>query len=187
MLDVLDSVPIDQQMLTELVSDLGDFSSLFAEPIPVEIRQRFLRLQLCPETTALLSVDEIVAIANATITDILPVPHMPNCVLGLYNWRGEMLWLVDLGQQVGFSGLLQSGSSSFMAVIVEVNGQTLGLCVPQVHDIELYDPQLIHAASLEMFSARFLPFVKGYLTGDRTIILNLSALLQDSALNMNSR
>ncbi len=187
MLEVLDSVPIDQQTFTELVNDLGDLSSLFAEPIPVEIGQRFLRLQLCPEKTALLAVDEIVAIATATITDILPVPHMPSCVLGLYNWRGEMLWLVDLGQQVGFSGILQFGSSTFMAVIVEVNGQTLGLCVPQVHDIESYDPHLIHAASLEMFSAQFLPFVKGYLTGDRTIVLNLPALLQDPALNIHPR
>jgi len=186
MLEVLDSTPIDQQVLNELIGDLGDFSSLFAEPVPVEIGQRFLRLQLCPEKTALLTVDEIVAIATATISDILPVPHMPKCVLGLYNWRGEMLWLVDLGQQVGFSGLFQFGST-FMAVIVEVNGQTLGLCVPQVHDIESYDPQLIHAASLEMFSAQFLPFVRGYLTSDRTIVLNLSGLLQDPALNIHPR
>ena len=187
MLEVLDSVPIDQQTLTQLGGDLGDFFSLFAEPVPVEIGPRFLRLQLCPEKTALLPVDEIVAIATATITDILPVPHMPSCVLGLYNWRGEMLWLVDLGQQVGFSGILTSGSSTFMAVIAEVNNQTLGLCVSQVHDIESYDSQLIHAASLEMFSAQFLPFVKGYLTGDRTIVLNLPALLQDPALNINSQ
>ncbi|NJR37930.1 MAG: chemotaxis protein CheW [Leptolyngbyaceae cyanobacterium CSU_1_4] len=187
MLEVLDSVPIDQQTLTELVGDRGDFSSLFAEPVPVEMGQRFLRLQLCPEKTALLAVDEIAAIATATITDILPVPHMPICVLGLYNWRGEMLWLVDVGQQVGFSGILQSGSSTFMAVMVEVNGQTLGLCVPQVHDIESYDPQLIHAESLEAFSVKFLPFVKGYLTSDRTIVLNLSALLQDPALNIHCR
>ncbi|MBW4515125.1 MAG: chemotaxis protein CheW [Timaviella obliquedivisa GSE-PSE-MK23-08B] len=187
MLEVLDSAPIDQQTLTELVGDLGDFSSLFAEPTPVEIGQRFLRLQLCPEKTALLAVDEIVAIATATITDILPVPHMPSCVLGLYNWRGAMIWLVDLGQQVGFSGILQAGSSTFMAVIVEVSGQTLGLCVSQVHDIESYDPQLIHAPSLEMFSGQFLPFVKGYLTGDRTIVLNLPALLQDPALSIHCR
>jgi len=185
--EVLDSVPIDRQMLTELVGELGDFSSLFAEPIPVEIGQRFLRLQLCPEKTALLPVDEIVAIATATLPDILPVPHMPRCVLGLYNWRGEMLWLIDLGQQVGFSGILQSGSSTFMAVIVEVNGQTMGLCVPQVHDIESYDPQLIHSASLEMFSAQILPFVKGYLTGDRTIVLNLPAVLQDPGLSIHSQ
>jgi positive phototaxis protein PixI len=183
MLEVLDSAPIDQQMLSELIGD--DFSSLFAEPMPVEVGQRFLRVQVCPESTALLAVDEIIAIAPISITDILPVPHMPSCVLGLYNWRGDMLWLIDLGQQVGFSGLLQLGSSSFMVVIVEVNDQTLGLCVPQVHDIESHDPQFIHAASSEMFSAQFLPFVKGYLTGDRTTVLNISKILQDSALNIH--
>jgi positive phototaxis protein PixI len=183
MLEVLNSAPIDQQMLNELVGD--NFSSLFAEPMPIEVGQRFLRVQVCPESTALLAVDELVAIAPITITDILPVPHMPNCVLGLYNWRGDMLWLIDLGQQVGFAGLLQLGSSSFIVVIVEVNNQTMGLCVPQAHDIESHDPQLIQPASSEMFSAQFLPFVKGYLTGDRTTVLNIPKVLQDPALNIH--
>jgi positive phototaxis protein PixI len=186
MLEVLDSAPVDQQTLNALTGDLGDFASLFATPAPVEVGQRFLRVQLA-ETTALLPVDEIVAIAPINITEILPVPHMPGCVLGLYNWRGEMLWLTDLGQQTGFSGLLRSGSSSFMAVFIEVNDQSLGLCVPQVHDIESHDPQLIHEASSEMFPAQFLPFVKGYLTGDRTTVLNLSTLVQDPTLNIHPR
>jgi positive phototaxis protein PixI len=185
MLEVLDSAPVDQQTLNQLTGDLGDFSSLFAAPAPVEIGQRFLRVQVCTETTALLPVDEIVSIAPISITEILPVPHMPNCVLGLYNWRGEMLWLVDLGRQVGFAGLVQSGNSTFMTLIVEVNDQSLGLCVPQVHDIESHDPQLVRGASSEMFSAQFLPFVKGYLTGDRTTVLNLAAVLQDPALNIH--
>jgi positive phototaxis protein PixI len=179
-----DSPPIDEVLLKEL-GDLGNLAStLFAEPAPVEIGQRFLRLQLCSENTALLAVDEIAAVVTVTVTDILPVPHMPSCVLGLYNWRGDMVWLVDLGQQVGFSGL---GLPQFMAVIAEVNGQSLGLCVPQVHDIESHDPQLIHPPSSEMFSNQFLPFVQGYLTGDRTTVLNLSTLLQDSALNIHPR
>jgi positive phototaxis protein PixI len=181
----LDSAPIDRELLKEL-GDLGDFANtLFAEAAPVEVGQRFLRLQLCAESTALLAVDEIAAVVNVTVTDILPVPHMPSCVLGLYNWRGDMMWLVDLGQQVGFSGL--DHLSHFMAVIAEVNGMSLGLCVPQVHDIESHDPQLIHAPSSEMFSSRFLPFVKGYLTGDRTTVLDLSTLLQDPKLNIHPR
>jgi positive phototaxis protein PixI len=98
-----------------------------------------------------------------------------------------MLWLVDLGQQVGFSGLMQSSESTFMAIVVEVNNQSLGLCLPQVHDIESHDPQLIQEASAEMFSAQFLPFVKGYLTGDRSTVLNLVAVLHDQTLNIHPR
>jgi positive phototaxis protein PixI len=186
-MQALDFAPVDQQPLNELTNELGDFSSLFAVPAPVENGQRFLRVQLCAEATTLLPVDEIVAIAPISITEILPVPHMPSYVLGLYNWRGEMLWLVDLGQQVGFSGLMQSGDSSFMAIVVEVNDQSLGLCLPQVHDIESHDPQLIQEASSEMFSTQFLPFVKGYLTGDRSTVLNLTTVLQDPTLNIHPR
>jgi positive phototaxis protein PixI len=179
----IDSAPIDQELLKEL-GDLGDFaSSLFAEPAPAEIGQRFLRLQLCPENTALLAVEAIAAVVNISVTDILPVPHMPSCVLGLCNWRGDMTWLVDLGRQVGFSGL--DHHSQFMGVIAEINGQSLGLCISQVHDIESHDPQIIHPPSPEMFSNQFLPFVKGYLTGDRSTILDLSTLLQDPTLNMH--
>jgi positive phototaxis protein PixI len=180
----IDSAPVDQELLKEL-GELGDFAnSLFAEPAIVDVGQRLLRLQLCPENTALLAVETIVAVVNLSVIDILPVPHMPSCVLGLYNWRGDMLWLVDLGRQVGFSGMHQL--SQFMAVIAEINGQALGLCVSQVHDIESHDPQLIHSPSAEMFPSQFLPFVKGYLTGDRTTVLDPSNLLHDPALNMHS-
>jgi positive phototaxis protein PixI len=180
----IDSAPVDQEFLKEL-GELGDFAnSLFAKPAIVDSGQRLLRLQLCPENTALLAVETIVSVVTLAVTDILPVPHMPSCVLGLYNWRGDMLWLIDLGRQVGFSGMDQL--SQFMAVIVEVNGQSLGLCVSQVHDIESHDPQLIHPPSAEMFPSQFLPFVKGYLTGDRTTVLDLSTLLQDPSLNVHS-
>jgi positive phototaxis protein PixI len=188
-MQALETVPVDQETLKEL-GNLGDFSSLgalFSEPAPAEIGERFLRLQLCPETSSLLEVKDIAAVISVLVTDILPVPHMPSCVLGLYNWRGEMLWLIDLGQQVGFPGLLSDSSSlsQCMAVIVEINGQALGFCVSQVHDIESHDLQSLHMASSEMFSEKFLFFIKGYLTGDRTTVLNLSTLLQDSALNIH--
>ncbi|MCU0569598.1 MAG: chemotaxis protein CheW [Oculatellaceae cyanobacterium Prado106] len=196
MVDVLNPVEMDSVTREEIVSFQGEFSSLaalFTEIAPVVEGQKFLRLQLGTEHTTLLAVDEIAAVVTIAIPEIVPVPHMPGCVLGLYNWRGDMLWLVDLGHQAGFSPMFsplqgvkeQAVLREVSAVVVESEGRNLGFCVRQVFDIELHDSQLLHEPAPEMFSAQFLPFVKGYLTGDRTTILNVPALLQDPTLQVH--
>jgi positive phototaxis protein PixI len=165
---------------------IASIESLFTEPAPVEVGQKFLRIQLCPQSAALLPVDQIAAVIPIAITDILPVPHMPDCVLGIYNWRGELLWLIDLADQIGFPSLLQGGHlAPLMAVVVQVNGQFLGLCVSQIHDIEQHDPQQFHRPLAGLFSPQFLPFVKGYLTGDRVAVLDTAAILQDPLLQVH--
>lgn len=98
-----------------LGSAIASLESLFAAPPPPVVGQRFLRFQLCPESTALLGVEDVVTVVPVAIANILPVPHMPDFVLGLYNWRGEMLWLIDLGSQVGFAPLWDAGSFTIPA------------------------------------------------------------------------
>jgi len=134
-------------MLTSLDSVLTatslDLLTLDDDPLPPETRQRLLRFALGLEDSALLPLEQITEILRLNVTEILPVPEMPSCVLGIGNWRGEMLWLVDLNHLVGYSPLssVRQVSASPVAMVVQVNDQAVGLVVQQVNDIELHELQ----------------------------------------------
>jgi positive phototaxis protein PixI len=168
-------------------SGLSSLESLFIQPEAPDAGQKFLRFQLCPNHTALLAVDDIAAVLPVTATDVLAVPHMPPCVLGIYDWRGEVLWLTDLASQIGLAQLSPSDSrlTAFMTIVVQSQGRQLGLAVPEVYDIEQHDPQHLHLPSPDLFSPQISPFMKGYLTSDRSTVLDVATILQDPQLHIH--
>jgi positive phototaxis protein PixI len=60
--------------------------------------QRFLRVQMCPDRSCLVAVEEIVAVRTVAIAEIVPVPQMNACVLGFCRGEDQPLWLIDLAQ-----------------------------------------------------------------------------------------
>lgn len=166
-----------------------------------EVEEKFLRFQLGAEGIALLPLNAIKQVMQISVAEILPVPQMPDCVLGIINWRGEMLWLVDLGQLVGFpplcepevgSGLTQESVviqniglnlpwQTMMAIAIQVNDQSLGLVVQQIHDIEVHSTQQLHLPSIGLFSPEILPYLQGYLIGankEVLMVLHAEAIAQ---------
>ncbi|NJM77688.1 MAG: chemotaxis protein CheW, partial [Acaryochloridaceae cyanobacterium RU_4_10] len=72
-------------------------------------------------------------------------------MLGVCNWRGEVLWLADLGHCLGFEPLytqsLRKGQVN--TIIVHNNGQTLGLGVEQVNEMLWCDRAQIQPAPMQ--------------------------------------
>jgi len=162
------------------VLTLTNLDPLNLEPLPPENRQRLLRFSLGVEESALLPLEEIAEILRLNTAAILPVPEMPSCVLGICNWRGKMLWLVDLNHLIGSEPLSfqRAVPGSPVAMVVEVNDQSLGLVVQQVNDIELHELQQLQPAAPGLFPARLLPFVLGALPGDNGTVLDVKAITQ---------
>lgn len=135
--------------------------------------QKFLRFQLGGKDTTLIAVEPIVEIIPLKIREILPVPQMPSYVLGIYNWRGDMLWLTDLGHLVGFPPLFQSRSSASraMAIVVGFEEKSMGLVVSEVTDIEAYSRSQMRPSDPQLFSEQLLPFLQGYFITDSNDIL----------------
>lgn len=144
----------------------------------METKEKFLSLNLGAKDTAVISLETITEVFQVSLADICSVPQMPNCVLGIYNWRGEMLWLVDLEEMLGYAPLLQGTNSlsHLMAVVLEREGKYLGLLVRSLMDIEWLDINQIKPVSAELFYPSMSPFLKGYFINDGDeMILNLDA------------
>lgn len=145
------------------------------EPLPTETCQRLLRFPLGLQDSALLPLEQIAEILRVNLAEILPVPEMPDCVLGICNWRGEMLWLVDLNHLVGLVPISLAATSP-IAMVVQVNDQPVGLVVQQVNDIELHELEKLQPAAAGLFPPKLLPFVLGILPGGGGTVLDVTAI-----------
>ncbi|EGJ30065.1 MULTISPECIES: chemotaxis protein CheW [Moorena] len=150
------------------------------DPLTPETRVRLLRFPLGFEDSILLPLEQITEIIRVNLPDVLLVPEMPSCILGIGNWRSEMLWLVDLNQLLGYPPLSEQGQVSLspVAIVVQVNDQSVGLVVSQVNDIELHELEQLQPPASGLFPPRLLPFVLGYLPGNGGAVLDVTAITQ---------
>ncbi|MBD2604150.1 purine-binding chemotaxis protein CheW [Scytonema hofmannii FACHB-248] len=140
--------------------------------------QKFLSFNLGTRDIAVISLQEITEVVQVPLTEICCVPQMPSCVLGIYNWRGEMLWLVNLEEMLGYKTLLQQRNllSKMMTIVLENKGKYLGLLVRQLMDIEWLDTQQMKPPFAELFSPEISPLLQGYfIDNSEKMMLNLDA------------
>lgn len=141
------------------------------------VEQQFLRFHLSGETTALLPVHQMTEVLAIPVTQIVPIPHMPPWVMGVYNWRGEILWIADLGHLVGLTPLYQQtiSHSTYTAIVIhgeqqmlsragrQITGRKmLGLVVNRVEDMESFSTDLIQSPPQSTVTPELVPFLRGY-------------------------
>ena len=174
------------------MSDLFSQSSLSNSQVEIlseTDEKQFLRFHLYPDTKAMLPIRQITEVLKIKLGQIVPIPQMPAWVMGVHNWRGEILWMLDLGHLMGlYSWYQQEVSHSTQTAIVlapdrESNSAKsniqLGLVVSQVADIEMCSPQMIQMA-MGNVSSQLQPFLQGYWlqpSGDMILVLDGQAIV----------
>jgi positive phototaxis protein PixI len=159
-------------------------------PETKEELQRFLRFYLNAQDTALLPLSSIHDVQRISLQAVLPVPAVSAAVLGLYASRGEILWLVDLGLQLGAEPAYSLGDrqswttdiTTLTVISLVSDDRTLGLVVPRIADIEEHEPSRIEIPSADLFPKSIQPFLSGYLARTCTPVLDAQALILDPNL-----
>jgi positive phototaxis protein PixI len=132
---------------------------------------QFLRFQLDPLTKAMLPIDHITEVLKIPFGQIVPIPQMPAWVMGVYNWRGEILWMVDLGHLIGLNSWYQHQGNLLRqtAIVLSPHRQRdrssnihLGLIVGRVEDLESCDISTIQAAMSSQANPQLSNFMQGY-------------------------
>ena len=146
-------------------------------PIETELptQRQFLRFLLSPHLTALIEIDDrpvgdavghdgqrrhqrVTELVNIQIDRVVPMPHLPPAVMGVYNWRGEILWIVDLAMLLGTvvgtrryrslqPTIILASTTSDSSPAATEQAQTIGLVVDEIAEIEWYQPDLIRPHS----------------------------------------
>lgn len=156
-------------------------------PLPVDDRERFLRFVLARKNDVLLPIAHIRAVVQLSWVDVLPIPDVSNRVMGLCNWKGKTLWLIDLNEMLGYAALSASSLSSFAVIVVDYQKRLLGLVVEQVDDIDLLNSETIRFKS-GLCPPSLEPFVLGYYPSHSeecmSTVLSVSAIVE--ALTLTS-
>lgn len=147
---------------------------------------QFLRFQLHPDTKVMLPIRQITEVLKIQFCQIVPIPQMPAWVMGVYNWRGDILWMLDLGHLIGLNSWYQykQNPSNHTAIVLsphrehEANNAKhihLGLVVAQVEDLATCDENAIQSALGSNVSAQLDSFLQGYwLKPDGEMVLALN-------------
>lgn len=154
-------------------------------------KERFLRFVLLPDTNLILPLVQISAVLKIPFGQIVPIPEMPSWAMGVYNWRGKIVWMIDLGHLLGFTPWDQqlTTSSNHQVIIIhpsnqqktaQVTGEMVGLIVSHVDDIDFCDPSDLHSPPASVVTPELAPFLRGYWVkndGDIIVALDGDAIL----------
>lgn len=96
--------------------------------------QQFLKFLLPPNVNVMLATDRITEILNLNVNQIVPIPQVSSEVIGVSNWRGEVLWLIDLGELLKVEPLHHQNSQAidYRTLVIHHSNGCLGLVINQV-------------------------------------------------------
>ena len=122
---------------------IGSNSSQPGTKVVENTKEQFLQFDLDSEVRVMLAISQITEVLKIEFTQIVPIPQMPPWVMGVYNWRGNILWMVDLGHLVGLNSWYRIGFSDCSVVVLSPNKAMqeveddihLGLVVYRVEDL----------------------------------------------------
>jgi positive phototaxis protein PixI len=99
---------------------------------------KLLSLHLPLQLLVAIATQQLTEILPITPLDITPVPESPDSVMGVYNWRGEVLWLVDLGFLMGQTPLFHQRHHQlgYSVIVIQFQCHALGLVVNDIGEIQ---------------------------------------------------
>ncbi len=96
----------------------------------------------------------------STIADrITPIPNASPLLLGTFNWRGQVIWVADLGQFLGDTVLVNTDRTEVSILVVEEQETVMGFAICSVANTEWLDINNVNAP--QGLPDSTLSFVKG--------------------------
>ena len=90
---------------------------------------------------------------------ITPIPNASPFFLGTYNWRGQVIWVADLGQFLGDQILVNTDGNEISVLIIEDQELVMGFAVHTIANTQWLDVNQITAG--KNIPPALSPFIKG--------------------------
>jgi positive phototaxis protein PixI len=175
-------------------------------------QQQFLKFAIQPGLMAIVEIECVMELVNIPLDRVVPMPHLPPAVRGVYNWRGEILWIVDLAMLLGVSAgeryrKIQPTIVLSSADRVEIGKskqqlparaaatdlapqQTIGFIVDEIIEIELCQLDLSSGSLPEHLNPELAQSIRGVWespTGEDFLVLDESAILDRANVHADAR
>ncbi|MEM1170951.1 MAG: chemotaxis protein CheW [Cyanobacteria bacterium P01_H01_bin.35] len=145
--------------------------------------QQFISLEVTKTVEVILSTRELDEVITLDHRTILQIPGMPTVVVGVFQWQGEILWLVDIAYLMGFEPLLSTGyyEQKFRVVKVKFRDSYLGILVQKVGnliDVKSKDISTIEKQKTNSLVEKFLQGTCKNSAGEKKMILDIEAIIE---------
>lgn len=158
-------------MATQLV-ERQDWTSVLTETHNANRGDRYLACYLFPNLKVMLPVQKLMEVMTKSVELITPIPHMSPWVMGVYNWRGDALWVLDIAHLFGLTPWYQQSVPTAHHNILIIRKDTqpnselaqncLGIVVTKVQDLKILDSQEVRPPSTALATPELAPFLQGY-------------------------
>ncbi|MDX1977175.1 MAG: chemotaxis protein CheW [Pseudanabaenaceae cyanobacterium bins.68] len=128
---------------------------------------------------------DLVEVLTLPYAQITPIPDTPNFVMGVCNWRGEVVWLIDLAAKLGFEPLYRQGygQMSCPVILLQVDDLVVGLTVKKIGQMIRVAREQILPTPPTLASSELSKFLSGYwLSGAGQTYLVLNGRLLGAAI-----
>jgi positive phototaxis protein PixI len=133
--------------------------------------EMFLRFQIDNQTSAvvpMLQTQEAIVLPAGRISVI---PNLPSPVLGLFNRRSSLLWLVDLPEVLGLEPI-DRHAHSYDVILLKVGQISLGVAVRSIQGSIRFVKEEIESP-IGSFNPAFTPYLSGWILQEKELILVL--------------
>jgi purine-binding chemotaxis protein CheW len=142
-----------------------DFLTSDDAPNPAEVvgsreGELCLRFEVPSGNEFALAASGVREVMSVYLDRITPIPNASPFFLGTYNWRGQVIWVADLGQFLGDQVLVNTDISEISILIVEEQELVMGFAVHTVANTEWLNVNQNLSAEREI-PAAMKPFIKG--------------------------
>ena len=142
---------------------------------------RFLQFSLKKGINGLVPLTELQGTIKIALRDILPVPQIAQYWLGITNWKGEAIWILDLAQLLGARNWCQREpiAISGMAMLIAIEDRTIGLLVEEIEGIKTYDSKHCLPVAEVNTTAKMKSLFKGYFldsNSEPSMVLDINGL-----------
>jgi chemotaxis signal transduction protein len=97
----------------------------------------YLSLILSANNQVLIPSHQVIEILSIAPTQITPIPQVENLIMGIYSWRGEVLWVVDGAALLGDVALCDRHfwNSRYSIFVIRESAEHIGIMVPDVGNL----------------------------------------------------
>jgi len=159
---------------------IGSQKNLYPLAKPQNAIEQFLTFSLGLEQQALLPTQKLLEIVKVNLSQITAIAGLAPSVMGIYNWRGDVIWVVDLASLLGYKPIYaqEYAQKKFQdkchIIFLRSQDNVIGLAVSHVGQMINCDVSKIQTSAITFENPALMQICRGYwLSGSEETFLVL--------------
>jgi positive phototaxis protein PixI len=152
-------------MTNQMISSQKKSAQLAKSQTAVE---QFLSIYLEADQQALLPTHQLLEIVKVSLSQITAIAGLAPSIMGIYNWRGDVIWVVDLASLLGYKPLYaqqyeqEKLQDKCHIIFLRSQDNVIGFAVPRVGQMLRCDISTVQTSGLTFANPVMMQACRGY-------------------------